>query len=625
MVRLRTECRFTTGPRCRGRRSGRCRDSDCRHPAAWRDRGAWTAPAARHRYRDRRRDGPCRRRTPVAAWLSTSCCFRRCRSRRRRLPRRSPGRSTRPAAATTAIIAGVARQRRRATACRMTVIANAHHDPAHVAAIRAAVPRSGEGATVVFPDLTRRRWASRLTDEFQSGACHAGRYEGVDCAVGGRPIWSTSRGCAALPPTRIRSSRRSRAATAPSPPRAGRTPISAGRPMRRPKKGGQIIGALGAILEEAVIERSRTERRTTELGMSNDERQRRASRTTESRNEGRATRGLRSSTRTTLGRRGGSRTAWWRRPGGRSCMSRARRRRSRGRCVGEPFVRSVRARAGEGAAVVRASGGDAGDVVRMTMYRDRSRRLSCRAARRSPTCGGGTWVVTIRRWRSSRSRASSIAARSSRIEADAAVPPQDTIMKQPTSFALSGTMVRPAVATITLDRPDRLERADLPGLRGAARSVSRRWAPSLASAPWSSPAPAGPSAPAATCTTSSARCCRATIAACSSSRGSLAIWCSSIRRCPRPVIAALNGTAAGAGAVIATACDVRIAAASARIAFLFTKVGLAGADMGAAWLLPRLIGLGRATELLMTGDFIAADEAHRIGLVQSCGARRRAR
>lgn len=87
-----------------------------------------------------------------------------------------------------------------------------------------------------------------------------------------------------------------------------------------------------------------------------------------------------------------------------------------------------------------------------------------------------------------------------------------------------------------------------------------------------------------------------------------------IRRCRRPVIAALNGTTAGAGAVIAAACDIRIAAASAKIAFLFTKVGLSGADMGAAWLLPRIVGLGRATELLMTGDFITADEAVRIGL-----------
>ena len=87
-----------------------------------------------------------------------------------------------------------------------------------------------------------------------------------------------------------------------------------------------------------------------------------------------------------------------------------------------------------------------------------------------------------------------------------------------------------------------------------------------------------------------------------------------IRQCRRPVIAALNGTTAGAGAVIATACDVRIAATSAKIAFLFTKVGLSGADMGAAWLLPRIVGLGRATELLMTGDFITAGEAFRIGL-----------
>jgi enoyl-CoA hydratase/carnithine racemase len=87
-----------------------------------------------------------------------------------------------------------------------------------------------------------------------------------------------------------------------------------------------------------------------------------------------------------------------------------------------------------------------------------------------------------------------------------------------------------------------------------------------------------------------------------------------IRRCRRPVIAALNGTVAGAGAVIATACDVRIADESAKIAFLFTKVGLSGADMGAAWLLPRIVGWGRAIELLMTGDFIDAQEAYRIGL-----------
>jgi enoyl-CoA hydratase/carnithine racemase len=87
-----------------------------------------------------------------------------------------------------------------------------------------------------------------------------------------------------------------------------------------------------------------------------------------------------------------------------------------------------------------------------------------------------------------------------------------------------------------------------------------------------------------------------------------------IRRCRRPVVAALNGTVAGAGAVIAAASDLRIASETAKIAFLFTKVGLSGADMGIAWMLPRLIGLGRASELLMTGDFIDAAEALRIGL-----------
>jgi enoyl-CoA hydratase/carnithine racemase len=85
-------------------------------------------------------------------------------------------------------------------------------------------------------------------------------------------------------------------------------------------------------------------------------------------------------------------------------------------------------------------------------------------------------------------------------------------------------------------------------------------------------------------------------------------------RCRRPIVGALNGTVAGAGAVIASACDMRIAAEQAKIAFLFTKVGLSGADMGASWLLPRIVGMGRAMELLMNGDFIDPLEAWRIGL-----------
>jgi enoyl-CoA hydratase/carnithine racemase len=87
-----------------------------------------------------------------------------------------------------------------------------------------------------------------------------------------------------------------------------------------------------------------------------------------------------------------------------------------------------------------------------------------------------------------------------------------------------------------------------------------------------------------------------------------------MRRCRRPIVGALNGTVAGAGAVIAAACDIRIAAESAKIAFLFTKVGLSGADMGAAWLLPRLVGYGHATEMLMTGDFMDPKRAYEIGL-----------
>jgi enoyl-CoA hydratase/carnithine racemase len=88
-----------------------------------------------------------------------------------------------------------------------------------------------------------------------------------------------------------------------------------------------------------------------------------------------------------------------------------------------------------------------------------------------------------------------------------------------------------------------------------------------------------------------------------------------IRALPKPVIAALNGVAAGAGAVIALAADFRLAVPQASLAFLFTKVGLAGADMGAAYLLPRVVGLARATELLMLGDRISAEDAYRIGLV----------
>lgn len=88
-----------------------------------------------------------------------------------------------------------------------------------------------------------------------------------------------------------------------------------------------------------------------------------------------------------------------------------------------------------------------------------------------------------------------------------------------------------------------------------------------------------------------------------------------MRLLDKPIIAALNGTTAGAGAVIALASDLRLASERARIAFLFTRVGLTGADMGAAYLLPRVVGQGRALELLLFGDSVDAATAERYGLV----------
>src|ERR687891_1729789 len=87
-----------------------------------------------------------------------------------------------------------------------------------------------------------------------------------------------------------------------------------------------------------------------------------------------------------------------------------------------------------------------------------------------------------------------------------------------------------------------------------------------------------------------------------------------MRECPLPIVASVNGVAAGAGAVIALAADFRLLARSATFSFLFTNVGLAGADMGSAYLLPRLVGLGRATEMLVLGESVEADRAHEIGL-----------
>ena len=86
-----------------------------------------------------------------------------------------------------------------------------------------------------------------------------------------------------------------------------------------------------------------------------------------------------------------------------------------------------------------------------------------------------------------------------------------------------------------------------------------------------------------------------------------------MRHCPQPVIAAVEGVCAGAGAILAMAADLRYAAPSAKVAFLFVRVGLAGCDMGACAILPRIIGQGRASELLYTGRSMSAEEGHAWG------------
>ena len=86
-----------------------------------------------------------------------------------------------------------------------------------------------------------------------------------------------------------------------------------------------------------------------------------------------------------------------------------------------------------------------------------------------------------------------------------------------------------------------------------------------------------------------------------------------MRACPQPIVAAVDGVCAGAGAILAMASDLRLGTARSKVAFLFTRVGLGGCDMGACAMLPRIIGHGRASELLYTGRTMAGDEAHAWG------------
>src|SRR2546421_5926365 len=93
-----------------------------------------------------------------------------------------------------------------------------------------------------------------------------------------------------------------------------------------------------------------------------------------------------------------------------------------------------------------------------------------------------------------------------------------------------------------------------------------------------------------------------------------------MRACPQPIVAAIDGVCAGAGAIIAMASDIRVGTANAKVAFLFNRVGLAGCDMGACAILPRIIGQGRAAELLYTGRVLAGEEAERWGFFNRLAA-----
>jgi enoyl-CoA hydratase/carnithine racemase len=93
-----------------------------------------------------------------------------------------------------------------------------------------------------------------------------------------------------------------------------------------------------------------------------------------------------------------------------------------------------------------------------------------------------------------------------------------------------------------------------------------------------------------------------------------------MRACPQPIVAAIDGVCAGAGAIVAMASDIRIGTPGAKVAFLFNRVGLAGCDMGACAILPRIIGQGRAAELLYTGRVLGGEEAERFGFFNRLAA-----
>jgi creatinine amidohydrolase len=166
---------------------------------------------------------------------------------------RFPGTVDPPSAFLTLLVAGIARSLG-GHGVRTLAIANAHHDPAQLAALRAAATHAGDdGAQVVFPDLTRRKWAERLTQEFRSGACHAGRYEGA-IVLAERPQWVKQDVMGVLAPNprslvdAIQEGKRTF-------DEAGGGEAYFGFPAdATAEEGRAIVATLGAILAEAVLE-----------------------------------------------------------------------------------------------------------------------------------------------------------------------------------------------------------------------------------------------------------------------------------------------------------------------------------------------------------------------------------
>ena len=196
-----------------------------------------------------------------------------------------------PAAATTALVSAVAENVKRHGG-RATVIANAHHDPAHVEAIRRAVAeveQNGSGP-LVFPDLTRKRWAAMLTEEFQSGACHAGRYEGSVVLAESPDLVDTGRMSSLAPNPRslVDAIRRGDKTFA----EAGGPEAYFGSPAdASAAEGREIVERLGEILETAVLEelgerRTKNEEGRTERRTENEERNERNEEQTEERERG---------------------------------------------------------------------------------------------------------------------------------------------------------------------------------------------------------------------------------------------------------------------------------------------------------------------------------------------------